>query len=108
MRLSVSRGPLTRLAFARRPLPASGLGHAHILEAPSGDHSMELFETVFEGDRAGRLGGWISVPATPLGNDPSGPAQACVAMRIFLQRRCTLELGVEPSEHGNFIFTEGD
>src|SRR5882672_10625773 len=82
-------------------VPAKALGHAHIFEAPSDDHSMELLKTIFEGDRAWRLGGGIPVPSAELCDDPGGPAQAFFWIRIFLERRLAFELGVEAREHGD-------
>src|SRR2546421_9546601 len=86
--------------------PPCALGHAHIFEAPSGDHSMELLETIFERDRAWRLGGGIPIPATELCDDPGGPAKACFWVGIFLERCPAFELGVEAVEQGDFICRE--
>src|SRR5258705_5195263 len=57
---------------------------------------------------AGRLGGWISIPAAELCDDPSGPAKACFRIGIFLERSLAFELGVEAREHGEFIRRECD
>src|ERR1700693_5632489 len=59
---------------------ARHLGDSRISEAPSGDHGMEFFETVFECDWPRQLGGRVAVPAAELGDDPTGPpeyANAC-------------------------------
>src|SRR5258707_4774358 len=84
------------------------LGDSHISKAPSGDHSMEFFEAMFEGDWAWRLGGWITIPAAKPGNDPSSPFETFLAVGIFLKRCCALEFSVEFVEDGNFVLSEGD
>src|SRR5258708_36775235 len=95
--LSVGRVPLTPTLSPR------ALGDSHISEAPSGNHSMEFFETMFEGDRARRLGGRIAVPAAQPGDDPGGPFEAFRAMGIFLKCRGAFEFTVELVENGNFM-----
>src|SRR5205085_9961956 len=67
---------------------------------------MELLETIFERDRAWRLGGGIPIPATELCDDPGGPAKACFWVGIFLERCPAFELGVEAVEQGDFICRE--
>src|SRR5215813_7596322 len=89
-------------------IPRKRLGDAHVSEAPSGDDSMEFFETMFEGDRARRLGRRVAVPAAELGDDPAGPCEAFLSIWVFLQRCGALELGVEFVEHGNLVCAEGE
>src|SRR5271169_6410745 len=82
----------------RIPPPASLLRHAHISELPTiGEHA-KVLQTVTEGDWPGRSGRWVAVPAAELCDDPSGPGQAVHGMRVLLERRPTLDLGVEAFE----------
>src|ERR1700730_19049565 len=106
--MPVKPGVVNLFEAASSPLPASGLGHAHIFEAPTGDHGMEFFETVFEGDGSRRLRGGIAVPTAEFCNDPRGPRKASIGMRILLQRCLAFEGGVETLEHGHFVRAEGD
>ena len=69
---------------------------------------MEFFETMFEGDRPRRLGGWVAIPSAELGDDPTGPFEASVAMRVFLQLCRALDIGVEFVENGDFGLAEGE
>jgi hypothetical protein len=79
------------------------LGHAHISEAPSCDHSMEFIEAMFEGDRPRRLGRRVAVPSAEPGDDPTGPFEAPVGMGVFLQPCGALDFGVEFVENGHFV-----
>src|SRR5215475_10482094 len=69
---------------------------------------MEALKTVLEGDWAGWLGGWITIPAAELCDDPGGPAKACFGVGIFLERGLAFESGIEAIEHGYFISCERD
>src|SRR5271157_5526461 len=78
--------------------PAELLRHAHISELPTiGEHA-KVLQTVTEGDWPWRSGRWVAVPAAELCDDPSGPGQAVHGMRVLLERRPTLDLGVEAFE----------
>ena len=54
--------------------PASELGHAHIFETPSLRQEAEFVDADFESYRAGRSGGWVSVPAAEASDQPSCPS----------------------------------
>src|SRR5215475_5241839 len=84
-------------------VPAFALGHAHISEAPADRDGMEVFETVFEGDWARRLGRRVAVPATQAADDPGGPGEAVRLIRV-LQSFCPgLELSIEDGQGGNLV-----
>src|SRR6266705_4581990 len=89
-------------------VPAKALVHAHISEAPTISNSMEALKTILEGDRAGPLGGWITVPAAELRDDPGGPAKACFGVGVVLERYLAFEPGIETIEHSYFIRCERD
>src|SRR4051794_6909254 len=78
-----SRSRERRWRYIPAVVPANALGHAHISEAPSICDGVEVFEAVFEGDGARRLGRWVAVPTAETADDPGGPSEAVGWMRVL-------------------------
>src|SRR5271168_5655949 len=91
----------------RFPSPAWLLPHAHISTFPTVDEGVKVLQTVAEGDWPGRPGRWVAVPTAELCDDPAGPGQAVGGVRVLLERRSTLDMGVEAFEHVGFRAAEG-
>src|SRR5208337_1997264 len=94
-------------ARASRCVPVVVLRHAHISEHPTVGERAKVLQAMAEGDRSGRPGRWVAVPAAELCDDPSGPAHAMHGMRVLLERRPALELVVQAFEHGDVGGAEG-
>src|SRR5215471_16831913 len=88
--------------------PACALGHAHISESPSLRQEAEFVDAVFEGYRAGRSRGGVSVPAAQPSDEPSGPSQAARRMRVLLPRCPARVLRVQRTENAEFIGGKGN
>ena len=86
--------------------PAEALAHLHIFEGPSSDETLEPSQPIMECNRPRRLMGSISGPAAEFGDDPCGPGQAFLAMRIFLQLCLALDVFIDGIEH--FYFFRGE
>src|SRR5881397_4232869 len=88
-------------------VPAFALVHAHIFESPSYRDSMEVFETMFEGDWAGRFGRWIAVPSAEAADDPGGPGEAVGWIWVPQALALGLEVLVEGGKGCDLVCLEG-
>src|SRR5436189_5791970 len=68
---------------------------------------MELFDAMLEGDRSGRLGGGISIPAAEPCDEPGRPGERGVGMWVLLERGPSLVFDGEAIEQGEFVLAKG-
>jgi hypothetical protein len=88
------------------PVPAKALRSVHISERPACRHGSENVKTVLEGDWAGRLGSWISIPAAEAGNDPGSPGQGAVGIGIVAVLCWFVVISVEEIKYNTFFSGE--
>src|SRR6201988_3928732 len=88
--------------------PASALGHAHISKPPSLRQQAEFVDADFEGYRAGRSRGWVSIPAAEPSDQPRCPSQAAPRVRVLLPWCPAAVLRVQCIQSAEFVGGKGD
>src|SRR5438093_9815729 len=68
---------------------------------------MEVFETMFEGDWAGRFGRWIAVPSAEAADDPGGPGEAVGWIWVPQALALGLEVLVEGGKGCDLVCLKG-
>src|SRR5258708_4964179 len=100
---------ISTAAFPLPTLPRMTLGDSHISQSPSFGDAVEVVEAMLEGDGPWWFGGGISIPSAQSGDDPSGPSEGFLGMRVaLLFGSWRVLIGFDGVQSGDFVVVEGD